>query len=690
MAVSDRSTYTADDGNWQHSANVVVAIGDEFSTYQDIVKYTESTIAAGSAATPATDPDVLEALSAMALDDPEYTAFTTIGKCRDTTLGGNDAINCLPAFCENDDIVYDFYKTPMGTTGMGRAYAEFYDNNAQILWMTAGNYQYSSVAGFYANIMDTNLVDLMTKGPSFINFEKIGTLLGGVAGDLILLPVISLMFFNRLIGNLSKTPITKYCDFRAQMPLYYRFTNTIIAIFGTNLGFKDNDRLDATKRAQVNDPTATGSTTSDATYSQLEAGAAISAPDATPDWVRVDQLDIWRILLRKSQYEKGKKTIPNYSVDYALKRAADAGAAEAQAWKNAVYGLVTGDAEGAAANATQGGVYTMDDGTGKSTETTWTDSMINSFHDIFDLYESSLYDAMLYVGFRVERGVDTTYSFNNSTGPSDVKNAINSGMQTARQSLFSVMGGKVVDMGAIGSILGAIVKPIADVGKGFVNGLGVGGLVGAATGSAMVDIPDMWTDSSFSKSYNFSIKLRPIGGDPYTVMQMGYVPLAMLLPFGIPRSVGPNAYVAPFNCRMYLKGQVACPFGMVENMSIRHGGDNFGLTAGRLPKEIDIDFSVKDLSPVMHMALGEGNGLYDAILGENSIFQEYLATLTGMGMRERLTQYQRIMRKFSILRKIVLQNTLSPMAAAVTVGNSTLSPAHMLIRLLPTTKMVPD
>ena len=70
--------------------------------------------------------------------------------------------------------------------------------------------------------------------------------------------------------------------------------------------------------------------------------------------------------------------------------------------------------------------------------------------------------------------------------------------------------------------------------------------------------------------------------------------------------------------------------------------------------------TLKDLSPTMYMNLGGDTGIAKALLGGESNFSEYMLTLSGMGLRDRLSPYRNIRRKANILISTIRKNRLSP------------------------------
>jgi hypothetical protein len=62
--------------------------------------------------------------------------------------------------------------------------------------------------------------------------------------------------------------------------------------------------------------------------------------------------------------------------------------------------------------------------------------------------------------------------------------------------------------------------------------------------------------------------------------------------------------------------------------------------------------TIKDLAPIMHLAIADGpSGVQ--IFGNNTSFQEYLLTLSAMGPNERLLTLNNVFRRLYIINALV-------------------------------------
>ena len=160
-----------------------------------------------------------------------------------TQVGGNDAINCYPQFCENDDIIHPLTGINGRTdSGLGRVYSEVYDKNQQILHMTFGVPQFGNLADFYSDMIKTDIASLVNQGEES-TVKILGRLIGKVAaGAAIATLAFSIPFLphlylaKKLADAIDTHRVTKYYDFKAAMPLYYRYVNSIISHLAVNMG----------------------------------------------------------------------------------------------------------------------------------------------------------------------------------------------------------------------------------------------------------------------------------------------------------------------------------------------------------------------------------------------------------------------------------------------------------------------
>lgn len=563
-------------------------------------------------------------------------SYFTKGKCRDTSLGGNDAINCYPQFNETDDVSeHPFLSTEPGNplSGMGRVYSEIYDDQQQIMYLTFGVPQYNSLTNFYSNAVHEGLSRLMNDGG--LSAGGFGYLVGAAVGTYVKLPVLPLVFIMHILNGLQTVSLTKYYDFKTAMPLYYRCVNSMIIHLAINMGLSHDSFL----FGGVSQPE--GGVISSLTLDEL-AKLSYASSDGTstkglPDIFK-GGFDIYQIMLKKYKYMDGSSSLGTETSDDALARSVDV----------------------------------------SSSTGTYLDNFITGF-------ANALYDSSLYIGFRIEKGANTSESVSNEIGESNVAQQINAKAQEARDAKFALGNGNID-----GGIIDGFLSAIGGVISGITDTIGGGSIRNILSGAGMIDIPEVWKSSSFSKSYSFNMSLRSPYGDQYSILQNLYIPLALLLAGGLPRGIGQASYTSPFCCRAYCKGMFAIPLGMITSISVKRGADQFGWSTQRLPTCIDISFEIKDLSSSMYLAIGDG-GVWEGlkeIFASNSNFQEYLLTLSGVGLADRLIFLRNLRRKAQYLLGQSLATKLSPFYWASVLGNTL--PARILSAFVPTTRLPPN
>ena len=238
------------------------------------------------------------------------------------------------------------------------------------------------------------------------------------------------------------------------------------------------------------------------------------------------------------------------------------------------------------------------------------------------------------VGFYISSDAQINESFNNNTMPSSLLQKMNE---------FGRMGSELQFLlGGVSNYTGFDLDAIADgnltqeglILKGNTNG--TGGLIDSIidnvqtlmVGGRMI-FPEMWADSQFMRSYNVTIKLDSPDADNLSIFLNILVPLAHILAFVVPRSVGSNNYISPFLVRAYYKSMFHIDMGIITGCSIQKGDTGAWNQAG-LPTQITIQLTIKDMYNVMSLSTGLGN---NSIIG-NPGQLDYIANLCGVNIDE--------------------------------------------------------
>jgi hypothetical protein len=215
-----------------------------------------------------------------------------------------------------------------------------------------------------------------------------------------------------------------------------------------------------------------------------------------------------------------------------------------------------------------------------------------------DHYAGMLRDAAEWITYRVEDIGSVSESFSNSTKESGIAGTINSMSASARDKRFNVMDGNIT--GWIGSLYDGIKGILTEA----ADSLSISGIA-ALGGSAFVDIPEQWDDSSASiNDMSFTIQLRAPYNNPVSKLQNVIIPLAGLLGLALPLSTGQQSYTSPFLVEVISPGQGHIRLGIVESLSITRAVGDVKWASDMSYMGVDVTINIKDLSSVVHMPIG--------------------------------------------------------------------------------------
>lgn len=252
-------------------------------------------------------------------------------------------------------------------------------------------------------------------------------------------------------------------------------------------------------------------------------------------------------------------------------------------------------------------------------------------------------DGAAFASFRVDYTGSVSESFSNSTRESDIQNKFNDMVSSARAIRFNLADGGVIPGAA--EVIGGATALLS----GLVDGMGLSGLV-ALAGNAFVDIPEHWESSVANmSSSSYSMTLISWSGDPLSQLINIYIPLCMILGFALPISTGTASYSAPFMLEWYDKGRSQSRYGILESLNITRGVSNLGFTRDGKALALDITFTLKDLSSIITMPISEGFSLNPAtaLFDPDSLFNDYMAVLSGMGVADQMYTWKKMKLNFT-------------------------------------------
>lgn len=274
---------------------------------------------------------------------------------------------------------------------------------------------------------------------------------------------------------------------------------------------------------------------------------------------------------------------------------------------------------------------------------------------------------LMYIGFRIESGASTSESMSNSTGDSAIASTLKSTAAASRAKKFTLANGRT-GFGPLDAVLAAGGAMVSKVGES----LGINGLTDALIrGSGFLDIPEVWSDSSFSKSYSFDIELRSRYGDKVSIYQSIYIPLTMLIAGAFPLGIGKNAYTSPFLMQAFCKGMFSIPLGIVDSLSITRGASEHGWAANGLPTVVKVSISLKDLSPMVFLSMTDAQLLEP--LRSNTSMQDYLMTLSGVELPDRTSKREMFFRKKKITALLWKKNFFNSEMIIHKIGSAAIS-----------------
>lgn len=546
---------------------------------------------------------------------------------KDTRVGYNDAFNCIWQFNRDDDIVHPLLQSDkIPGMGEGRVYSRTTELNQQICWFTFGLPRFTRLAKFFAEAIDGDAAAINNTGFPANDGFSLGYVFSALISHAMLtftIPILPIQWFVEKLDQFLELGVDKYYNFRPLMHLYYKYVDSITAEWLVDVGLYGNGN-------QGSNATRETKAENDNIVDQPGAHTDVNVPNQYNSWL-CDPASL-PIALRQTGVG---------FFDILSKRATS---------------LST------TANTHRKGTYTdlleelskitdPEDYDNESKYSAWSGTGLLSMDDVV---VSTMLGATQFVGFRIEKNVDASESFSNSTAPSEVAEKINSHTRNMISKRYDFGGGDAQNLLGDNIISGAM-SAIGDIAKGVFDEVNFDGIASAIVGGAIVDVPEHYSGSDFNKSHSLSFQLRSPYGDIVSIYQSIIIPLAMLLAGALPHAAGPNSYTQPFLCRVYCKGMFSIPMGIIDSISIKRGSSEFGWNHSNLPTCMDITITIKDLAPVMYVPMSDA--AFTNLFAANSSFNEYMLTLSGTGLFERISAFAQFRRKTQ-LNAHKLRNTI--------------------------------
>lgn len=242
------------------------------------------------------------------------------------------------------------------------------------------------------------------------------------------------------------------------------------------------------------------------------------------------------------------------------------------------------------------------------------------------------------IPFYLDAETSITENFSNDTTESILSQTANQGSEIARQIQF--VAGSHDPGGIVGAVKDAVSgagDSLLNTGADLMNNLGSSvfgnGLINRVTSElttivtgGKIVFPEMWNSSSYSKSYNITMKLRSPDPDPVSIFLNIYAPIILWVSMAAPRQVGnsANSYASPFLVRCTYKSIFNVDLGIVQSLDITTGGEDKWNALGQ-PTQAEITVTIKDLYSTMFISKGAG-------IINNTAQMDYLALKAGVDM----------------------------------------------------------
>lgn len=256
-------------------------------------------------------------------------------------------------------------------------------------------------------------------------------------------------------------------------------------------------------------------------------------------------------------------------------------------------------------------------------------------------------------------GINTkNESFSNDTMESQLASKVNSFSDYAKELQF-LLGDSVSMANAMSSdIMSQAQSTIDDIVDSTLAGQSVfkdivSQFSTVACGGKLL-FPQIYQDSSFSQSYDISMKLRCPYPTPLNWYLDIMVPLGYLYALTIPRASDQGyGYKSPFLVRGFYKSIFNIDMGIITDLSISKGREGAWTNDG-LPTEVDVDITIKDLYNVLFMSKYTTSGISGTIsnIGKfvsNDQFISFLANQVGINIMK--TDMERTLELYGMMAK---------------------------------------
>lgn len=548
----------------------------------------------------------------------------TIARPFDTTPGGNEVVNPLPQFTRYADRKV---KTGLGrhTFGIGRYHDEAFGQRQQKIYMRFGVPEFTPLTQFFTGFYSYEASLLARTGrasPGIAYYLGRGV---GLAVTIFSLPLLVTTVAMEAYRMFVNKGTSKFYYFKPAMHLYWNSVSTLVNHYCVNRGITprfftsdDNQSLsgqntytkeEIAKFAKVLDVFDEGGSIDMYRYASLAHRRKKAFMDDLKGQLEVDDLDFASISKIYKNVIAGPLKTPRGRTHKEYM----------ELWLKSQHGSVDGSTPSGDVSET-------------AAESQINTGRVEDRDSLWALTKTELDDGSAFVCFRVNSTGAVSESFSSSTTKSGIEDKINGAATEARKTNFNMAGGKLT------GLMTGVTEQIGQFVGGITDQIGIAGLA-MLGGAALVDIPEHWESSSASMaSQSYTVSLVSPYGNPMSQLFSMYIPLFMLLAGALPRSTGKQSYTSPPLVQMFDKGKQQTRLGIIDSISVRRGITNLAFNKHMQAMGIEVTFTVKELSSIMHAPISEGFSFnpVKSLFDEDTVFSDYMGVVAGLDLDDQI------------------------------------------------------
>lgn len=246
------------------------------------------------------------------------------------------------------------------------------------------------------------------------------------------------------------------------------------------------------------------------------------------------------------------------------------------------------------------------------------------------------------VAFYIESDKSISENFSNSSTDSMLKQQINSLSDAGRElqyylgnasSQTGIQFDKFTNQEELSKNIQNVNDFIDDVlgeGNGNIFKRITGNIQTIASGGRMI-FPEIWSDSSMSRSFNISQTLVSPDPDDLSIYLNILVPMAHWICLAAPRGAKmPNGYISPYGIKACYRGRFNIDMGMIEGLSFSKGDEGAWNSSG-LPTVVKCSIDIKDLYSQFSISQASFG---DMGFFNNTILLDYIANMCGIDIND--------------------------------------------------------